>query len=123
MNASNSGRNLRTIVFTGQPAPSARPQIVVPGMMPMRSPTSAGVVRVLGHAQRLEPVGPALEDVLDAGQRLDVVDDGRLAEGALDGREGRLDPRPGPLALQRLDQPRLLAADVRPGAAVGVDVE
>src|SRR5262249_32419740 len=82
---------------------------------------AAGVARVLRvgrHAHRLEPVGPAVHDGRDAGQRLDVVDDGRLAEGPLDGGERRLDPRPRPLALQALDQPPLLAPDVRPRAAV-----
>ena len=53
-----------------------------------------------------------------AGQRLDVVDDGRLAEGPFDGGERRLDARPGALAFQALDQAGLLAADVGAGAAV-----
>ena len=38
-------------------------------------------------ADPLEPVGAAVEDVLDAGERLDVVDDRRAAPGALDGGE------------------------------------
>ena len=53
-------------------------------------PVAAGVARVLRigrHADRLEPVRAAVDDVRHAGQRLDVVDDGRLAEGPLDGRE------------------------------------
>src|SRR5262249_39250295 len=89
-------------------------------------PITAGVTRVLrvgGHAHRLEPVGAAVDDVRDAGDRLDVVDDRRLAEGPLDGREGRHDSRAGAVALQALDEPRLLAADVGPGAAVHVHVE
>src|SRR5207247_242642 len=87
---------------------------------------AAGVARVLRvgrHAHRLEPVGAAVDDVRHARHRLDVVDDGRLAEGALDGGERRLDARPGPLALQALDQARLLTTDVGPGPAVQVDVE
>ena len=72
----------------------------------------------LGRADRLEPVGPALDDVRDAAEGLDVVDDRRLAERPLDRRERRLDPRPAPLPFQALDQARLLAADVRPGPAV-----
>src|SRR5262249_12671429 len=80
---------------------------------------TAGVARVLGvgwHAHRLEPVGAAVDDVRHAGQRLDVVDDRRLAEGPFDGRERRFDPRPGALAFEAFDQTRFLAADVRPGA-------
>ena len=50
MYSSNSARNLRMIVFTGQPAPSARPQIVVPGMMPMRSATSIEDVQIFQPA-------------------------------------------------------------------------
>src|SRR5262249_24899297 len=77
------------------------------------------------HAHRLEPLDAAVDDVDDVGQRLGVVDDGRLAEGALDGGEGRLDTRPGAFAFQALDQAGLLAADVGAGAAVdeGIDVE
>src|SRR5439155_8890355 len=89
-------------------------------------PVATGVTRVFrvgGNAHRLEPVGPAFEDVPDAGERLDVVDDGRLAEGALDSRERRLNPRPGALAFERFNQSRLLAADVRSGPAVRIDVQ
>ena len=77
----------------------------------------------LGRADRLEPVGPALDDVRDAAERLDVVDDRRLAERPLDRRERRLDPRPAPLPFEALDQPGLLAADVRPGPPVAVDLQ
>ena len=35
MYSSNSPRNFVIAFFTGQAAPSARPQIVVPGMMPI----------------------------------------------------------------------------------------
>src|SRR5262249_19403799 len=87
---------------------------------------AAGVARVLGvgrHAHRLEPLHPAVDDMRDARHRLDVVDDGRLAERPLDGWERRLDARPGPFAFQALDQTGFLAADVGAGAAVQVDVE
>src|SRR5262249_53737907 len=83
----------------------------------------APVLRVGGDAHRLEPVGPAVDDVGDAGDGLDVVDDGGLAERPLHGGERRLDPRPGPLALQALDQAGLLPADVGAGPAVDVDIE
>ena len=77
----------------------------------------------LGRADRLEPVGPPLDDVGDAAEGLDVVDDRRLAERPLDRRERRLDPGPAPLPLEALDQPGLLAADVRPGPPVQPDLE
>ncbi len=77
----------------------------------------------LGRADRLEPVGPALDDVRDAAERLDVVDDRRLAERPLDRRERRLDSRPAALAFEALDQPGFLAADVRPRASMAVDFE
>src|SRR5262249_11864659 len=48
---------------------------------------------------------------------------GWLAEGAFDGRERGFDARPAALALQTLDQPRLLAADVSARAAMEIDVE
>ena len=89
-------------------------------------PIAAGVARVFRigrHADRLEPVGAAVDDVRHARQRLDVVDDRRLAERPSTAGKRRLDARPGALAFQAFDQPRLLAADVGPGPAVHVDVE
>src|SRR5207249_12021426 len=63
----------------------------------------------------------------DAGghrrQRLDVVDDGGLAERALDRGKRRLDLGPALLALERGEQAGLLAADVGAGPAVDDDVE
>src|SRR3989454_3189890 len=70
------------------------------------------------RADRAEPVRAAQHDVRHAGERLDVVDDGRAAEEPVDGRKGRLDARVGALALERLDEARLLAADVGARAAV-----
>ena len=58
-----------------------------------------------------------------AGHRLDVVHDRRLAERAFDGRERRLDARPGALAFQALDQSRFLAADVRSRSAMQEYIE
>src|SRR5262249_8000186 len=89
-------------------------------------PVAAGVARVLRvgrHADRLEPLVALVDDVRHAGERLDVVDDRRLAEGALDGGKGRFDARPGALAFETLDQAGLLAADVGAGATVEVYVE
>src|SRR5206468_11050734 len=79
--------------------------------------------RALLRADATEPVGAAEHDVRQAGERLDVVDDRRAAEEAVDGRERRLDARVGALPLERLDEPRLLAADVGPCPAVDPDVE
>ena len=57
----------------------------------------------------------------DGRDRLDVVDDGRRRVEARDRRERRLRARLAALALERLEQRRLLAADVRAGAAVHDD--
>ena len=49
-------------------------------------PEAAGVAGIVGigrHADRLEPVDAAVEDVRHAGDGLDVVDDRRLAEQRL----------------------------------------
>ena len=51
-------------------------------------------------------------------ERLDVVDQRRPLVEALVGREGGLQARVAALALQRVEQAGLLAADVRAGAAV-----
>ena len=47
----------------------------------------ARIVRLGRRAHRAEPADAAIDDVLHAGERLDVVDDGRLAEEPFDGRE------------------------------------
>src|SRR6476659_10499974 len=62
-----------------------------------------------------EPIRASHDDVRDVHQRLDVVDHGRRCEEALDGRERRAQPRLTAEALERVEQRRLLAADVRAG--------
>ena len=52
-----------------------------------------------------------------------VVDDGRLAEQALDGRERRLVADDAALAFQAFQQRGLLAADIGAGAEPQVDIE
>src|SRR5690348_10364637 len=54
---------------------------------------------------------------------LDVVDDGRHAVEPGVRREWRLEARFAALALARVEQRRLLAADVRAGAAMEQDVD
>ena len=76
-----------------------------------------GAGRLLG-AEPLEPLGAVGDDVGHVGQRLDVVDQGRPAVEALDRRERRLEARVAALSLERVEQRRLLAADVGAGAAV-----
>src|SRR5262249_32831915 len=83
----------------------------------------SGVLRVGRHADRLEPVDAAIQNVRDAGQRLDVIDDRRLAERPFDSRERRLDAWPGPLAFQALDQAGLFTAYIGAGATVQIDIE
>ena len=65
-----------------------------------------------------KPVSAVLDDRRHAGQGLDVVDRARMAPHAVLRREGRLDSRVAPPALQRGHQRGLLAADVGPRAAV-----
>ena len=55
-------------------------------------------------------------------KRLDVVHDGGLAVQPLDRGERRLEPGLPPQALERLDQRRLLSADVGAGTAMHDDV-
>ena len=78
--------------------------------------------RALG-ADRGERLAALEQDERDVGQRLDVVDDGRLAEQPDLDRERRLVARLAALALDRLEERRLLAADVGAGAAPELDVE
>ena len=59
-----------------------------------------------------------LDDRRHVAQRLDVVDQRRPLVQALVGGERRLQARVAALALQRVQQAGLLAADVRAGAAV-----
>ncbi len=67
-------------------------------------------LRVLGTAQ--------LDDLRDGRDRLDVVDQRRRRIEPLHGRERRLRARLAALALERLEQPGLLTADVGTGTAV-----
>ena len=87
---------------------------------------AAGIARMLcvgQGAQRTEPLDAALDDVLDAGQRFDVVHHGRLAKQPLDRGKRRLDARPGPFAFETFDQPGFFTADVGRGAAMNVDIQ
>jgi hypothetical protein len=61
--------------------------------------------------------------VRHGGERLHVVDRGGQAERAGLRRERRLDARVAALALEGVEHRGLLAADVRPGAAVHHDVD
>src|SRR5664280_1849398 len=70
-----------------------------------------------------EPLGAAQEDRRDAGPRLDVVDQCRLAPEAVLRRERRARLRRAALALDRAQQRRLLAADESAGPDAGLDVE
>src|ERR671922_369433 len=63
------------------------------------------------------------QDLEDVDERLDVVDPGRLAEQAHLHGERRLVPRLPALPLDRVEQRRLLAADVGAGAAAQLHVE
>src|SRR5688572_16260752 len=71
----------------------------------------------LGSEAR-EPLGSVEDDERHIAQRLDVVDGGRALVEARDRRERRLQPRLGALALERLDERRLLPRLVGARAAV-----
>ena len=81
----------------------------------------AGVV--LGADARRTRPPPRRRMVPRDRDRLDVVDGRRAAVEAHIGRERRLQPRHALLALEALEQRRLLAADIGAGAVVDVDVE
>jgi hypothetical protein len=75
------------------------------------------------HALLAEPLPAVLDDAGEVGEGFDVVDDGGLAEEALDGGEGGLDAGPAALALEAFEQCGFLAADVGACAAVDVAVD
>ena len=75
------------------------------------------------HAEVTVVRRAALEDDRHASQRNDVVDDGGLAEQALDGRQRRAVTHLGPLAFQALEQRGFLAADVGAGAHAHFELE
>ena len=78
--------------------------------------------RLLGP-EVLEPLGAVVDDVGDVGEGLDVVDQRRAAVEALDRGERGLQARVAALALERVEQRRLLAADVGAGAAVDDELD
>src|SRR5262249_34398729 len=80
-------------------------------------------LRVRRHPHRLEPLRSAINDVRHAGDSLDIVHHRRLAKRSLDRGKRRLGAGPGALALEAFDQPRLLAADIGPRAAVLEHIE
>ena len=93
----------------------------------------AGPLDLAAHAEQLRPavlLGPERREPLGAAghhqrrvaQRLDVVDRRRAAPQAGHGRERRLEARLRALALERVEQRRLLAGLVGAGAAVQVDL-
>ena len=92
---------------------------------PLDVPRDAEQLRArgaLGADRRVRRAAIA-QDQRDVGQRLDVVDRGRLAEQPHLDRERRLVARLGAAALDRLEQRGLLAGDVGAGADPELDVE
>ena len=71
----------------------------------------------------VEPLRPVLDDDRDVRERLDVVDDRRLAPEPLLRRIRRPDPGLAALALDRMDQRGLLPADEGAGAHADLEVE
>ena len=77
---------------------------------------------ILFGAEAGKPLGTVEDDQRNVAERLDVVHGGRALIQTGDSRERRLDARLRALALERLDERRLLACFVRAGAAMHVDV-
>src|SRR5262249_30253082 len=87
-----------------------------------RQAEELGALRALGADLRV--AGPRGEhDVEHVDERLDVVDDGRLAEEAGHDGERGLRARLAAEALDRVEDRRLLAADVGAAALADLDVE
>src|SRR5690606_23375618 len=80
----------------------------------------AGVVRA---ADRREPGTGAAQDLGHNGNRLDVVDRGRVAVDTHARRERRLQARLALLALERPHQRGFFAADVSAGTVMNDDVQ
>ena len=71
----------------------------------------------------LNHFAPLHDDLRSIGIALDVVDVGRLAPEACDGREGRPGPRLAAAAFDGGHQGRLLAADEGAGAFFDMEME
>ena len=81
------------------------------------------VPRLFGRAESGKPRRPAAQDRRRGGDRLHVVHRRRAAIEADIGGKRRLQPRHALLALERLQQPGLLAADIGAGAMMDVEIE
>src|ERR1700690_2970779 len=81
-----------------------------------------GAARIY-RSQAGEPGRSLAQDGGNRGEALRVVDRGRLAVKAEIRRERRLETRPAGLALERLEQRCLLAANVGAGAHEHVQIE
>ncbi len=78
---------------------------------------------VVAAGEAAEPVGAAIDDVRHVDQRLDIVDHARPPPQPGGLGMGRLVAGDRPVALQRVEQRRLLAADVAPGAGMKLELE
>ena len=101
----------------------AERRLVLAGALHVAGQRVERVALALLGAHRGEPLGAVQHDAGHRGDRLDVVHDGRARVEAVRGRERRAQPRLAAVALERVEQRRLLAADVRAGAGVDHDVE
>ena len=96
----------------------AERELVVPGPLDVPGDrVDDGAGRGLGAELRV-PGAALLDDDRDGGQGLDVVDQRRRRVQPGDRRERRPRPRLAAVALERLEERGLLAADVRAGAAM-----
>src|ERR1700722_3154321 len=96
--------------------------LVVPWAVDVTAGAEHASPGTLLGSERLEPLAAARDDVRHVAERLNVVDDSRLTVETLDCGKRRLEPRLTAEPFERLDERRLLAADVCAGTAVHDDV-
>ena len=101
----------------------AERQLVVAGLLDVARHREDRRAARAFHAEIREPLRALAQDRRNRRDALRVVDRRRRAVQAEVRRERRLEARLALLALERLEQRRLLAADVRAGADERVDVQ
>ena len=117
------GPGAASVVVDQFPERDAHGQLVHPGLLDVAAQAiELGSWALLG-SDAAEPLDPPVDDVGQAGQGLDVVDDGRAFIKSRHGRERRLELGLAPASLDGFEHRRLLAADVGARPHVHVDVE
>ncbi len=103
--------------------PQRAPELHLDDARPAHVPRDPEQLGAVAAAEAREPGAAALHDRRHRAERLDVVDDRRLAEEAGFGREGRPRARHGAPAFDRLEQRGLLAEHEAAQAAPELDLQ